>query len=239
MDRAMKESRALSNWFQAHSKPLSIVTGIILSIMLIFCSAYLSNLSSISEYINDGGVLHTLRVMPYLTPEFMPLMILPITSFVYLTRRGFERRQVAIGVASLLIALSIVSSQSLIQTHTFATLFSSGFYSVCSILSLLTIWLFVFLMLRAAFYAIVNSASNKLVVPGGGQSVDEDALQGEGFAAYNERHSLNVAHATEKRSVLFTKRCHFLVVMGVLILAWLPYIIVFLPGSIRDRKSVV
>ncbi len=232
MGRAMKENSALSNWFQAYSKPLSIVVGIILSIMLIFCSAYLSNLSSISEYINDGGVLHTLRVIPYLTPEFMPLMILPITSFVYLTRRGFERRQVAIGVASLLIALSIVSSQSLIQTHTFATLFSSGFYSVCSILSLLTIWLFVFLMLRAAFYAIVNSASDGSVLSDKSQPADEDVSRHEGSAAPEQQRRLNVAPAIEKQSTLFTKKYHLLIVFGILLLAWLPYIIVFLPGSI-------
>lgn len=232
MDRAMKESRALSDWFQAYSKPLSVVVGIILSIMLIFCSVYLSNLSSISEYINDGGVLHTLRVIPYLTPEFMPLMILPITSFVYLTRRGFEKRQVVIGMASLLIAVSIVSSQSLIQTHTFATLFSSGFYSVCSILSLLTIWLFVFLMLRAAFYAIVNSASDGLVLLDKSQRVDEDVLRCEGSATSEEQRRLNVAPAIEKQGTLFEKKYHLLIVFGILLLAWLPYIIVFLPGSI-------
>lgn len=228
----MKESRALSDWFQAYSKPLSVVVGIILSIMLIFCSVYLSNLSSISEYINDGGVLHTLRVIPYLTPEFMPLMILPITSFVYLTRRGFEKRQVVIGMASLLIAVSIVSSQSLIQTHTFATLFSSGFYSVCSILSLLTIWLFVFLMLRAAFYAIVNSASDGLVLLDKSQRVDEDVLRCEGSATSEEQRRLNVAPAIEKQGTLFEKKYHLLIVFGILLLAWLPYIIVFLPGSI-------
>lgn len=232
MGRAMKENSALSNWFQAYSKPLSIVVGIILSIMLIFCSAYLSNLSSISEYINDGGVLHTLRVMPYLTPEFMPLMVLPITSFVYLTRRGFERRQIAIGVASLLIASSVVFSQSLIQTHTFATLFSSVFYSVCSILSLLTIWLFVFLMLRAAFYAIVNSASDGSVLSDKSQPADEDVLRCEGSATSEEQRRLNVAPAIEKHSTLFTKKYHLLIVFGILLLAWLPYIIVFLPGSI-------
>lgn len=200
-------------WFGSHDKPISIIAGILLSIMLVFSFIFLTNMDSLFEYLDDGGVLHTLRVMPYLQSDFLSLVIVPLTPFIYLTRRSFEKEQTPIIVASILISACIVASQSLIKTHTFSTLGANGFYAAFSVISFIAISCLIFLILRPVFYALRSHRSKK----------ENEAERGE----------LEQVARSDDRDGAPVRGSTLVIIFCVLLVAWLPYLIVFLPGSIN------
>lgn len=208
-------AKLISQWYARHDKSIALIGGILLVISLIWSITFITNLDDIKGYIDDAGAFHALRVIPYLIPPFLTLAALPAIAFIYMTRRPFEMRQIPLAVVSAIISLFIVGSQAMILTSTIRTLFINSFYAVFTILALVSIGAFVFLILRPAFYAIV-----------GGNDVRENNV--------SEHDSLegDTCENVVSRSSLLNKPTHLLIVFGILILAWLPYFVVFFPGSI-------
>lgn len=193
-----------TSWYTKNSKPISITVGILIAILFACSISFITNIDRLIDFYDEAGFLHALRTIPYMVPSFLCLAILPFPAFVYMTRRAPERRQIPILIVAFIIACCIVGSQSIIITHTFKSIVINPLNTLCTLTSLIAITWFIFLILRPIFYAVVKK-----------QAFDE-SCEGSSSAC-----------------PVFNKPVIIILVYVALIIAWMPYLVVYAPGNLN------
>ncbi len=144
--------RNIDEW----EKPIAVVKSLLVAFLIVLACSYFESMNDLKPLVEKGGNLYALCGLFYLMPPYVSFVAIPIIPFIYLTRRRFEKRQIPILVVSIVIALCIVTSQSLVHTHSYGPLFSCALNGVLTIISLLGISALIFYLLRPAFYVLLD-----------------------------------------------------------------------------------
>ncbi len=242
----------LKQYVDEWSKPISVVVALLVAFSLVMSCTYFESLEALQYWYENYGLLYALCNVFSVMPPYISLVVIPAIPFIVLTWRAFEKRQIPILIVSGIISACIVTSQSLVHTHTYGSLFGTWLNGLFTILSFIGIWAFVFLLLRPVFYGIVRfstnwfSPSDRTDIHGRSDEKDRineyglsrldhevEGLKEPSFSDKDLKATSDTDENLEKPKGWHLNPYHYLIIFFVFIAFWSIYIVGFAPGYIN------
>lgn len=220
-----------------------VVLSVVLALFLLFSCSFLNALDALalsgSEVSRMGSrnlgdsPLHQLMTISEYTPPAALLLILLVPPFFSKYLHRPRRGEAAIIVVACLLALLIIGTAAITSTKTLHVLISTPFCMIMSILSFAAISVFLFTLIAAAFAWLRDhlAGSNK----GGSNGSNGGGGQGSVTPPCKEHEPQGEPSHTNEDALharRLSPRKWFWCAFAIIVLGWLPYLIVFFPGSV-------
>lgn len=227
---------------QAPIRTKLVVASIVVAVLVVLSGAYLCSLEVLSQALfsaegaeasQAASVSEQLSLVGMHVPAFSLVVLLVAPPLLYRYLHLPQKRDAPLVIVSLFMAFSIVGTAAVVGAGSVRILFATGVCGLFTVISIASFAVLAFALMVGALAAVESFRNQRggPTPPGTTPLNTQGTAPGEGDAGESSRKQ---SESEEPPSRLFVaSRVKWLLIPAAVIFAgWLPYAIIFFPGSV-------